>query len=104
MECKFVIGQRVVAVREKCYPCEMCRSDDKSRGATVRQGGVYTVSMVGISPALRCPHGADWPAMPVIDLVEKPSENNRRYRASSFRPVHTMEFWLGAKQELKEKA
>ena len=44
MECKFVIGQRVVAVREKCYPCEMCRSDDKSRGATVRQGGrLYSV-------------------------------------------------------------
>jgi hypothetical protein len=107
MECKFVVGQRVVCVDA---------SDTRGTGrADLAEGEIYTVRWVGMFDAglhyLRPNRYTGFGAAPCIRVKEvyRPSDTGLSihedisFDARRFRPVKTMEFWLGAKQDLTEK-
>lgn len=101
MECKFVVGQRVVSVRERFGGHAMHPSvaADPNR-PKFPSGNVYTIRAMRPDPdGIRV--GLQFTEAP--DYIT-PDGHYIWWDSRCFEPVHTMEFWLGAKQELKEKA
>lgn len=93
MECKFVVGQRVVCVEtDLVYMTKYCVTGNPG----FVTGGIYTIADMKCEP--------DWPS-PALTFKEIHDpllhiDNGRIMWASEhFRPVKTMEFWVGEKQE-----
>lgn len=99
MECRFVVGQRVVCIKKDIAAfTRNCAGGNPGFEA----GGIYTISWIGI--CMSGAAGLQFHEIPLVKNVHFPHHPPMAYTAASFAPLKEQSFWIGEKQDLKAPA